>query len=252
MSYGQQPSFLRNIPPVVLNLLALNIIIWAFMALTPTVDRVFTRHLALYYFTSPLFKPWQLLTYMFLHGGFGHLFFNMFALLIFGCTIERVMGSARFLFYYLTCGIFAALVQMGVFAVYIHNLTSVLPPDIVQEVIHQGAGYLQQGYNYSEPTLGSLNAFVNTPLVGASGAIYGVLLAFGFLFPNAPVYLFFIPIPIKAKWLIIGYFVLELAYGVGGSADGVAHFAHLGGMIFGFLMLLYWKRKGVFNRDWFF
>lgn len=251
MTYGQ-PSFSRNIPPVVLNLLVLNILLWAFMALSPVADKVLTRNLALYYFTSPLFKPWQLLTYMFLHGGFGHLFFNMFALFIFGRTIERAMGSARFLFYYLTCGVCAALVQMGVFAVYIHNIAGTLPPDIVPQVIEEGAQYLQQGYNFSDPTLEALNSFVNTPLVGASGAIYGVLLAFGFLFPNVPVYIFFIPIPIKAKWLIVGYFVLELAYGVGGTADGVAHFAHLGGMMFGFLMLVYWKRKGVFTNHWFF
>ena len=89
-------------------------------------------------------------------------------------------------------------------------------------------------------------------MLGASGAIYGVLLAFGFLFPNAPVYLFFIPIPIKAKWLIIGYFVLELVYGISDTASGVAHFAHLGGMIFGFLLLVYWKKKGVFSNHWFF
>ena len=89
-------------------------------------------------------------------------------------------------------------------------------------------------------------------MVGASGAIYGVLLAFGFLFPNLPVYLILVPVPIKAKWLILGYFVLELVYGMSGSADGVAHFAHLGGMIFGFLLLLYWKKKGVFSNHWFF
>lgn len=257
MNYGQ-PSFLRNIPPVVLNLLALNTIIWALMAFWPTVDRIFTHHLALYYFTSPLFKPWQLLTYMFLHGGFGHLFFNMFALLIFGTTIERSMGSARFLFYYLTCGICAALVQMGVFAIYIHNLESLIAnPDLCQHVISNN-GYIDLSL-YPEnmiasymPDLAKLYEFVNTPMVGASGAIYGVLLAFGFLYPNAPVYLFFIPIPIKAKWLIIGYFVIELAYGVSGNADGVAHFAHLGGMIFGFIMLVYWKRKGVFSNHWFF
>lgn len=257
MYYGQQ-SFFRNIPPVVLNLLILNILMWAFMALSPVADRVLTKYLALYYFTSPTFHPWQLITYMFLHGGFGHLFFNMFALFIFGRTIERTMGSARFLFYYLTCGVCAALVQMGVFAFMIHNLEQVIGnPDLCRDLIAAN-GYIDYSIypeslvNAYYPELVKLYQFVNTPLVGASGAIYGVLLAFGFLFPNVPVYLFFIPIPIKAKWLIIGYFVLELAYGVGGSADGVAHFAHLGGMIFGFLMLLYWKKKGVFNNHWFF
>lgn len=245
-------SFFSSLPPVVKNLLIINIAVWGLMALLPAADRWFDANLALYYFTSPAFKAFQLFTYMFLHGGFMHLFFNMFALFMFGRTIEMTMGSARFLFYYISCGICAALVQMGVFALYIHNIESMLPPDICAQVTRDGLDIIRSGYNYSDPDLGALNAFINTPMVGASGAIYGVLLAFGFLFPNLPVYIFFIPVPVKAKWLIIGYFVLELFYGISGSADGVAHFAHLGGMIFGFLMLLYWKRKGVFNNHWFF
>ena len=248
--YSSRPSFFQTIPPVVKNLLIINVLIWLLMALLPAADRFFDRYLALYYFTSPAFQPFQLFTYMFLHGGFAHLFFNMFALLMFGRTIEMTMGSARFLFYYITCGICAALVQMGVFAIYINSLEGILPPDIAYRAIHEGFDLIQSGYNYSD--LAKLNAFVNTPMVGASGAIYGVLLAFGFLFPNLPVYLILVPVPIKAKWLILGYFVLELVYGMSGSADGVAHFAHLGGMIFGFLLLLYWKKKGVFSNHWFF
>lgn len=222
------------------------------MALSPVIDRFLDRHLALYYFTSPAFSPVQIFTYMFLHGGFTHLFFNMFALAMFGRTIEMVMGSARFLFFYITCGICAAFVQLGVFAIYIHSLTSILPTDVVSMVQTEGLNLLRQGYNYTDPDCAALNAFINTPMVGASGAIYGVLLAFGFLFPNMPVYIFFVPVPIKAKWIVIGYFVIELLYGITGSADGVAHFAHLGGMIFGFLLLVYWKKKGVFNNHWFF
>lgn len=250
--YSSRPSFFQTIPPVVKNLLIINVLIWLLMALLPAADRFFDRYLALYYFTSPAFQPFQLFTYMFLHGGFAHLFFNMFALLMFGRTIEMTMGSARFLFYYITCGICAALVQMGVFAIYINSLEGILPPDIAYRAIHEGFDLIQSGYNYSDPDLAKLNAFVNTPMVGASGAIYGVLLAFGFLFPNLPVYLILVPVPIKAKWLILGYFVLELVYGMSGSADGEAHFAHLGGMIFGFLLLLYWKKKGVFSNHWFF
>ncbi len=250
--YPSRQSFFQNIPPVVKNLLIINVLIWAFMALLPAAESFFDRNLALYYFSSPAFKPFQLFSYMFLHGGFMHLFFNMFALVMFGRTIEMTMGSARFLFYYITCGICAALVQMGVFAIYINNLEGILPADAANEAINRGFDLIQNGYNFQDPDLARLNAFVNTPMVGASGAIYGVLLAFGFLFPNIPVYIFFIPVPIKAKWLIIGYFVLELLYGVSGSADGVAHFAHLGGMIFGFLLLRYWKKKGVFGNHWFF
>lgn len=239
-------------PPVVKNLLIINVLIWLAMTLVPAIDRSFTRHLALYYFSSPGFQPFQLFTYMFLHGGFMHLFFNMFALVMFGMTIERAMGSSRFLFYYITCGIGAALIQMGVFAIYINNLESFFNPLQVHEIITKGWNIIQEGYNFSDPDAYRLNQFVNSPMVGASGAIYGVLLAFGFLFPNVPIYIFFIPVPIKAKYMIIGYFILELMYGIGGAADNVAHFAHVGGMVLGFLLLLYWKRKGVFNNRWFF
>lgn len=250
--YSSRPSFFQTIPPVVKNLLIINVLIWLLMALLPAADRFFDRYLALYYFTSPAFQPFQLFTYMFLHGGFAHLFFNMFALLMFGRTIEMTMGSARFLFFYITCGICAALVQMGVFAIYINNLESIMSPEAVSHVLHNGFDLKQYGIPYPDPDMSRLNNFINTPMVGASGAIYGVLLAFGFLFPNLPVYLILVPVPIKAKWLILGYFVLELVYGMSGSADGVAHFAHLGGMIFGFLLLLYWKKKGVFSNHWFF
>ncbi len=239
-------------PPVVKNLLIINVLVWLAMALVPAIDHSFTKLLALYYFSSPGFQPYQLFTYMFVHGSFMHLFFNMFALVMFGMTIERAMGSGRFLFYYITCGIGAALIQLGVFAIYIHNLEGLFNGAEVNEIITRGWHLIREGYNFTDPDASKLNAFVNTPMVGASGAIYGVLLAFGFLFPNVPIYIFFIPIPIKAKYLIIGYFVLELFYGIGGSADGVAHFAHVGGMVLGFLLLLYWKRKGVFNNRWFF
>lgn len=245
-------NFFSTLPPVVKNLLIINVLIWLVMGFVPVLDRVFNNNLALYYFSSPAFRPYQIISYMFLHGGFTHLLFNMFALAMFGRTIEMVMGSQRFLFYYITCGICAALVQLGVFAIYIDQIQALLPEDVCRQVADEGLSLLRRGYNYSDPDCARLNAFINTPMVGASGAIYGVLLAFGFLFPNMPVYIFFVPFPIKAKWLIIGYFVLELVYGITGSADGVAHFAHLGGMIFGFILLLYWRKKGVFSNHWFF
>ncbi|MBD5232698.1 MAG: rhomboid family intramembrane serine protease [Bacteroidales bacterium] len=245
-------NFFSTLPPVVKNLLIINVLIWLVMGFVPVLDRVFNNNLALYYFSSPAFRPYQIISYMFLHGGFTHLLFNMFALAMFGRTIEMVMGSQRFLFYYITCGICAALVQLGVFAIYIDQIQALLPDDVCRQVADEGLSLLRRGYNYSDPDCARLNAFINTPMVGASGAIYGVLLAFGFLFPNMPVYIFFVPFPIKAKWLIIGYFVLELVYGITGSADGVAHFAHLGGMIFGFILLLYWRKKGVFSNHWFF
>lgn len=253
----------RNLPPVTQNLLILNVAIFIFM-LIPGAQHALDRWLAVYYFTSADFYPWQLFTYMFLHGNFGHLFFNMFALLIFGPPIERAMGSPRYLFYYLTCGICAALVQMGVFAWVIHDpaseihnqalLSAAMRGDIAEASDIFDSLPLTQREDYYTATVQILQ-YVNIPMVGASGAIYGVLLAFGFLFPNVPVYIFFIPVPIKAKWLIVGYFILEFVSGINGlnmAADNVAHFAHLGGMIFGLLLLLYWKKKGVFNNHWFF
>jgi membrane associated rhomboid family serine protease len=239
-------------PPVVKNLLIINIIVWAFMALIPAADQVLTKYLALYFFTSPGFNFYQLFTYMFLHGGLLHLFFNMFALVVFGTVIERVMGSSRFLFYYIACGIFAALFQESVFAMMINKYSAIFDSYTYNQIIEEGWNLMRQGYTFTNPDMAALNSFVNTPMVGASGAIYGVILAFGMLFPNQPMYIWFIPIPIKAKWLVIGYAVIELMSGVGSSADGVAHFAHLGGMIIGLIMMLYWKKKGVFNNQWFF
>ena len=122
-------------------------------------------------------------------------------------------------------------------------------PEQLSVVYEQGYGVLARGFNYSDPDMAALNAFINTPMVGASGAIYGVLLAFGMLFPNRPLYLMFIPIPIKAKWMVIGYGIIELGLGISSATDGIAHFAHLGGMIFGVLLILYWKHQGVIRRN---
>lgn len=237
-----------DLPPIVKNLLIINIIIWAAMALVPTLEVNLVRYCGLHYFLSPGFNVAQLVTYMFIHANFTHLFFNMFALFIFGGIIERSMGSGRFLFYYISCGIVAALVQMGVYAILIHQYAQMFSPQDFQDIIRYG----WSGAFFYDPSAQMLNALVNGPMVGASGAIYGVILAFGMLFPNQPVYLFFIPVPIKAKWLVIGYGILELVSGLGNTVDNVAHFAHLGGMIAGVILILYWKKKGVFNNRWFF
>lgn len=241
------------LPPVVKNLLILNCLIWLAMTLIPSVDDVFSRLLALHYFTSPGFNPAQLFTHMFLHANLSHLFFNMFALAMFGGVIERSMGSKRFLFYYIVCGLTAALVQLGAYAVAInyHENLLHLSAEELSAVTNEGWELIKNGYNYTGD-LGELNALINGSMVGASGAIYGVLLAFGMLYPNAPVYIFFVPFPVKAKWLVIGYGVLELLQGLGGFADNVAHFAHLGGMIGGLILILWWKRQGVFRNGWFF
>lgn len=245
-------GFLQRIPPVTRNIAGICTLVWVLMELVPGINHALTRWCAMYCFSSPGYMPFQLVTYLFLHGSFTHLFFNMFALLMFGGIIERALGSQRFLFYYLACGVGAGLIQTGVSAIFVDRYEAMLPPAVAHDVIEQGWGLLQRNLTFSDPTAAVLNALVNTPLVGASGAIYGVLLAFGMLFPNQPVYIWFIPVPVKAKWLVVGYAVLELSLGIGGVADNVAHFAHLGGMLVGLVMILYWKKKGTFNGHWFF
>lgn len=236
----------RNLPPVTKNLIIINVLIWLATEILGTRIGVSIENFAaLHYFSSPLFNPAQLLTYMFMHASFMHLFFNMFALFMFGMTLERVLGSKRFLFYFISCGIGAALIQEAVFAFYINDYLKMLPENAMEIIRTQGAEIISQGMNYTDPNLGHLNALVNGATIGASGAVYGILLAFGVLFPNQPIYLMFIPIPIKAKFFVIGYGLIEFYQGFyGGAGDNVAHFAHLGGMIIGLIMILYWKKKG--------
>lgn len=199
----------------------------------------------LHYFSAPDFNPAQLFTYMFMHStdNFAHILFNMFALFMFGITLERVLGKARFLFYYISCGIGAALIQELVWSftwedMFVKQIAMLNGLDYADVRAYISSGMIQLYVDQFQ------NMLVT---VGASGAIYGILLAFGMLFPNQPLYLMFIPIPIKAKWMVLGYGVLELLIGISQANDGVAHFAHLGGMIFGFLIILYWKKKGLFN-----
>ncbi|MCM1337377.1 MAG: rhomboid family intramembrane serine protease [Candidatus Amulumruptor caecigallinarius] len=237
-----------SIPPVTKNLLIINVIVWLAMLVLPQRLGLDVIKLGgLHYFKAPDFNPVQLVTYMFMHSTdtFAHLFFNMFTLWMFGITLERVMGSARFLFFYMTVGIGAGLFQElvwsftweGSFLKWV-SLSTGAPMAAVQEAFK--AGQLTEWQDFF------LNHFNVT--IGASGAIYGILLAFGMLFPNRPLYLMFIPVPIKAKWMVLGYGVIEILLGISGS-DGVAHFAHLGGMIFGFILLYYWKKKGEVYGD---
>lgn len=206
-------------PPVVKNLLILNVLFFLADISLQTRGIDLTQWLGLHYITAQDFYPWQFITYMFMHGNFSHLFFNMFALWMFGYALENYWGSKRFLVYYLITGVGAALIQTGVLALEIRSMTAELPPFAAQHYINQ------------------------IVTVGASGAIYGILLAFGMCFPNVPIFLYFF-LPIKAKWFVIIYGVIELFAGIGGTADGVAHFAHLGGMIFGLLLILYWRKHG--------
>ncbi len=247
----QQSSFLNRSPPVTLNLVIINALVWLAMIVLPgRTGFDIERYGGLHYFLSSDFFAWQPISYMFMHStaGISHLFFNMFGLMMFGATLERVFGSARFLFFYITVGIGAALVQEGVYAVWINHLSSGMTGVQVSEIISEGAEALRKGMNYMDPTLAEINMLANVPTIGASGAIYGILLAFGMIFPNLPLYMFFIPIPIKAKWMVIAYGVLELTLGVTGWQSGVAHFAHLGGMIVALVLIIYWRKKGTISN----
>ena len=192
-------------PPVVKNLIIANCVLYLAVTLIPQVGDFCERYLYLWWIDNsfqPPFRSWQFVTYMFFHGGFYHLFGNMFALWMFGRTLEYELGSKRFLTYYMVCGIGAALIQVG--------LASLLGEQIV--------------------------------LLGASGAVMGLLLAFGLMHPNNMIYIIPLPFPIKAKWFVIGYALLEMALGVSGFGTGVAHFAHVGGMLWGLALLLWWKK----------
>ena len=196
-------------PPVVKNLIIANCIIFLAMNLIPNVNLFFSEYLQLFWFGSPYYHSYQFVTYMFLHGGFWHLFSNMFALWMFGRTLEYELGSRRFLIYYMICGIGAALLQMGI---------------------------------------ASLTGEIYFRLVGASGAVMGLLLAFGVMHPNNMIYIMPLPFPIKAKWFVVGYAVLELLLGWSGADSGIAHFAHVGGMLWGLGLLFYWRKRG---KIWF-
>lgn len=242
-----------QLAPVTKNLLIINTIIYLACALIPKIGYYAEVYGGLYYFTSSQFLPWQLVSYMFLHANFMHLFFNMFALWMFGEIIERSLGSARFLFYYISCGIGAALIQEGIFALMINHYAGELEYGDQLCALLRSSSPITFGdlanlhISANSPVLYSLDSLYHSSTVGASGAIYGVLLAFGFLFPHMQIYLLFPPMPLKARTAVIVFAVIELVLGIGNSissADNVAHFAHLGGMVVGFLILYWWKKSG--------
>ncbi len=214
-------SILGSMPPVVKNLLLVNILMYVITMIT---GNFMYENFALFYFKSPFFKPYQLVTHMFMHGGFTHIFFNMYTLFIFGGVLERVWGSQKFLLYYFVTGIGAALLHLGVMYLQLQGYIA----DI------------QEGNLYAQA---NIQALLTTPTVGASGAIYGLLLAYGMLFPNNVMQLIFPPVALKAKWFVLIFGALELLLGLSGRGGNVAHFAHLGGMIFGFFLIMYWKKN---------
>ena len=173
-----------------------------------------------------------------------HLLFNMFTLWMFGKTLENMWGGKRFLTYYIITGFGAALIYIGYIQFQINTISSNIDLETYNMIINKGNDLLNNNQNFMDPLFGKLNALINAPMLGASGAVYGLLLAFGMLFPNSLIYLYF-AIPIKTKYFVAGIGILALWNGIGNNpGDNVAHFAHLGGMIFGFLLLIYWKKKG--------
>jgi membrane associated rhomboid family serine protease len=244
MSYGQisTPQGFSLIPPVVKNLLIINgLFFLATMALGSSMNIDLVRWLGLHSLESPNFQPFQLVSHMFMHGGMTHILFNMFALWMFGSTLENYWGGKRFLVYYMITGLGAAVMQMAVNETQIFLAAAQMTYEQVMMVEEEGLGLLMTGRNYIDPVMANYNHLVNTPMVGASGAVFGLLLAFGMSFPNAIIYLYF-AIPIKAKYFVMLYGLFELYSGVSNSGGNIAHFAHLGGMFFGFFLILYWRK----------
>ena len=235
---------MNNIPTVTKNLLAINVLMFLALLVAEKQGVDLNSVLGLHLFASDGFQPYQLVTYMFMHASVTHLFFNMFALYMFGRTLEYMWGAKRFLVYYLVAGIGAALVQEAIGMVRYHEALDGMSPLDVELVLSRGFDALREGKNFVNPQLAHLNVVLNSTTVGASGAIYAILLGFGMLFPEERMFVFPVPFPIKAKYFVMGYVVIELYLGVSGSADGVAHFAHLGGMLFGFILILFWRNKG--------
>ena len=215
-------------PPVTKNLIIINVLFFLGGVVATRYGIDLSSYLGLHFFMASDFNPAQLISYMFMHGGFTHLFFNMFAVWMFGRILEQIWGPKKFLFYYIACGIGAGLIQELVqYIQYAVQLSAYDKVDLGEGMIVPMAQYLN---------------LMNT--VGASGAVYAILLAFGMLFPNEKMFIIPIPFPIKAKYFVAGYAIIELMEGIANNpADNVAHFAHLGGMIFGFILIMYWKKK---------
>ncbi len=229
-------------PPVVKNLLIINgIMFLAANVFGNSLGLDLNRLLGLYYFESPNFRIWQFFTHLFMHGNMMHIFSNMLALWMFGSVLENYLGSKRFLQYYIITGLGAAFLHLGVQFVEVQMLKEQLSAATINEVLNNGEKVVAQRMNYADPQAAAYTAALFFPTVGASGAVFGLLLAFGMLFPNALIYLYFL-LPVKAKYFVIFYGLFELYSGiVNNPGDNVAHFAHLGGMLFGYILIKTWR-----------
>lgn len=227
---------MNNIPTVTRNLLIINVVVFIATYLMQMIGADLNSILGLHFILAPDFQPYQLLTYMFAHGGWSHIFFNMFALWMFGCIVERTWGARKFLFYYIACGIGAGLFQELAQMVQFYLLAAE----------HIQGFTLSQTMLVAKASATLINAWTT---VGASGAIYGILLAFGMLYPEERLFIFPLPVPIKAKWFVLIYAAIELFMAFSTTGDGVAHLAHLGGMVVGFFLIRYWRRRPDINYN---
>lgn len=248
---------MMNMTPVVKQLLIINIIFFIGSQLVP----VSYEYLAMFFPENPSFRVWQPITHMFMHGGIMHIAFNMFALVSFGSALEHFWGGKKFLFFYISCGLGSALLHTAVNYYFFQDTISTLTAngfnksDILNLLSQGKIDTRWQTLVSTAQFEGFTSAYIGT-VVGASGAIYGLLTAFAFMFPNAELAMMFIPIPIKAKYFVPGLLLIDLFLGVkgtslfGGGGTGIAHFAHVGGAIAGFLMMLYWKKNQFNNNRW--
>jgi membrane associated rhomboid family serine protease len=233
------------------SLVILNAIIFAVGLLLPQWDDQMVRAFALWFPRNEQFAPWQLVTYLFLHGGFAHIFFNMFALASFGSLLERQWGARRFLVFYFLCGIGAGVIHAGVSWVEFESLRgrlveAGLTPQALQSVLASGQYRGPAGDPALREVMVDFYGVYATPTIGASGAIYGILVAFGLLYPNVRLALLFVPVPVAAKYVIPALLALDLLSGVTGFSlfgAGIAHFAHLGGALIGFLLMWHWRDR---------
>jgi membrane associated rhomboid family serine protease len=232
-----------SMPPVVKNLIFINILmLLAYYVAGSTLNIDLNRMLGVYFPKSDQFKPIQILTHMFMHANPMHLIFNMFALYMFGQILEQVWGPKRFFIYYMVTGLGAVLTYEVVIAVQYVKIMNIITPEQLQEVLDNGNTYFMQGKGYLDPVMKELQSILYTPTVGASGAVFGILLAFGVLFPNTQLMLLFPPIPIRAKYFVAIYGGIELYLAVTQPGSSIAHAAHLGGMIFGYILIRVWRK----------
>jgi membrane associated rhomboid family serine protease len=231
-----------EIPPVVKNLLIINVLFFAATYVMESKGILLGYYLGAFYFDSPLFKIWQPITYMFMHGGFTHILFNMFALYMFGGILESRWGAKRFINFYLITGLGALALQLLVQSVEVYNITGSLTNHgaVTVDLANRMVGVNLP--SLTEAQSRTLQEIYTVPMVGASGAIFGLLVAFGMLYPNVELYIMFIPIPVKAKYIVPVYILIELFLGVAKfQGDSVAHYAHLGGALLGFILVKLWK-----------